>query len=270
MDALPPLAEFVHAERTRLLARLARDGLADITQLPYEKYLSTALWTRIKEWVRRRDQFRCRLCSFEYSPRRLDSLDVHHRRYDAATLAGLDDAHLISLCRGCHTRVEHHADGSRRHDPSAKEVEFARLMRLIERIRSEGLLVRTQRKRNRIELIYCGDPAFLELHVPHELLNAFIFDVQRTHKDTVRLPLPYSSQCLYRASGVRLLDRSTDRTWLTMRAQERTGTIQISRANPLPVEALLVDTFSRERSIPFFWRQVSAGAASVPSSLDRR
>jgi len=256
MDPLPSLAEFAHAERTKLLRRLDREGLADITRLPYEKYLNTALWTRIKEWVRRRDQLRCRLCSCEYAPRWLESLDVHHRRYDAATLAGLDDAQLISLCRGCHTRVEHYADGSRRHDPLAKEVELDRLMSLNGRVRSEGLLVRTERERNRIHLTYCGDPAFLELHVPHELLNAFIFDVERTHKETVRLPLPYSTENLYRASGVRLLDRQTDRTWLTLRAGEHSGTIQISRANPLPVEALLAETFSRKRTIPFFWRQV--------------
>lgn len=258
MDLLPPLVQYAQAERTRIHTRLAREGLPDITALPYEQYLNTALWTRIKAWVCQRDEYRCRLCSREYSPRSLDELDVHHRTYDRATLEGLEDTQLISLCRHCHRRVEYCSGGSRRWDLAEKEAELVRLMALIQRIRAEGLAVRTERSGNRIHLAYCGDPAFQEFHHLTEVLVAFIFDLQRRHKDKVRLPLPFGTDSLYQPSGVRLLERDTNRTLLTLRSTATEGSIQIAKANLLPVESLLAETFTQERRHPFYWKQVAS------------
>lgn len=258
MQSLPPLSEYVKSERTRLIARLARQGFGDVTALPYEQYLNTALWTRIKAWVRIRDAYSCRLCLHQSSPHSLEELDVHHRSYDQATLEGLEGAQLISLCRRCHHRVEWFADGSRRRDLREKEVELHRMMALRQRIRDEGLLVRTVRARNRIDLRYCGDPAFQEFHDLTEFLVAFILEVERRHKDQVRLPLPFSTARLSQPSGVRLLERGTTRAWLTVRSTDKGGSIHVAMSNPLPVDELLAHAFTRERKHPFYWRQVSA------------
>lgn len=116
------LADHVASDLAKLRLRLAKEGWADLTQLPYDRYLNTALWTKIKNWVRARDRHSGRLC--ETPAHRIEDLDVHHRAYDLATLEGIDDSKLISLCRRCHNRVEQFADGQRRTDLRAKEEEW--------------------------------------------------------------------------------------------------------------------------------------------------
>lgn len=67
--------------------------------LSYELYLQSDLWRSIRRRVLERDQQKCCLCDEK-------AKQVHHKRYDLATLKGNDLSQLFSLCRDCHRTIE--------------------------------------------------------------------------------------------------------------------------------------------------------------------
>lgn len=96
----------------KALARLTRDApnLPDPEVqpelCPYEDYLQTRLWARIRrKRVRQRDGDICQRCG---GPGRC----VHcHRPYDADVLRGNNDAMLATVCNGCHEVIERDDQG---------------------------------------------------------------------------------------------------------------------------------------------------------------
>ncbi len=52
----------------------------------------------LKEKIRKRDQYRCRVCEKSYTRK----LDIHHIDYDKDNLS---ENNLISLCRSCHRKT---------------------------------------------------------------------------------------------------------------------------------------------------------------------
>jgi len=69
-------------------------GFAD-----YSEYLSSALWLLIKSRVLSRDNGRCRICG-DFAR------TVHHMDYSLHVLRGNRDDKLLSVCDGCHQKVE--------------------------------------------------------------------------------------------------------------------------------------------------------------------
>lgn len=66
----------------------------------YHEYLQSNLWRGIRERAMKRAKRRCERCG---SMRRLQ---VHHRAYDRATLAGDNIDSLTVACRVCHASAE--------------------------------------------------------------------------------------------------------------------------------------------------------------------
>lgn len=74
-------------------------------------------WSSQKRLVRKRDNYKCRLCSYSESKHKLD---VHHRRpfrtfgyvpgVNDNYIQANDESNLILLCRTCHKRAEHHPE----------------------------------------------------------------------------------------------------------------------------------------------------------------
>jgi hypothetical protein len=65
----------------------------------YAEYLASPLWKRIANAARARANFRCARC-------RQRGWQVHHRRYDLATMTGKVPGDLIVLCDECHVKEE--------------------------------------------------------------------------------------------------------------------------------------------------------------------
>lgn len=100
-----------YAERDRLLRQMGFRS--------YQHYLGSSLWAEIRERVLRRDGRRCRICS-------VIATQVHHQRYDYATLRGKNPDNLMSLCHACHETVEFD-DHDRKRSPAAARKHANRL-----------------------------------------------------------------------------------------------------------------------------------------------
>tara|TARA_R100001530_G_scaffold93239_1_gene64717 strand:- start:2358 stop:3074 length:717 start_codon:yes stop_codon:yes gene_type:complete len=69
-----------------------------ISKLPY-----SFNWTdTLKESIRQRDNYCCRLCGVKSGSKFHDKLDVHHIDYDKENI---DPNYLISLCKSCHSKT---------------------------------------------------------------------------------------------------------------------------------------------------------------------
>lgn len=68
--------------------------LARLKSLPYEDYLKTDYWQRVRKEVLRYAKYRCQTCNAD-AP-----LDVHHRTYDSRGEETTGD--VVALCRDCH------------------------------------------------------------------------------------------------------------------------------------------------------------------------
>lgn len=65
----------------------------------YREYLASDLWAGIREQVRARCHYRCRMCKGR-------ATQVHHLSYTRPVLEGKDPQQLIALCGRCHKKVE--------------------------------------------------------------------------------------------------------------------------------------------------------------------
>jgi hypothetical protein len=91
------------------IKQLFRDRLRDLKKLgfpDYATYLQSPLWKSIRQKVFTRDQHWCRVCENKAE-------QVHHTRYDLATLRGIDLSQLFSVCRDCHKTIEFDGDVKR-------------------------------------------------------------------------------------------------------------------------------------------------------------
>jgi 5-methylcytosine-specific restriction endonuclease McrA len=71
--------------------------------MPYQNYLSSRHWRRVREAALIRAAHSCQLCNTQQA-----TLDVHHRTYERRGCELPKD--LIVLCRACHTKF--HRDAS--------------------------------------------------------------------------------------------------------------------------------------------------------------
>lgn len=75
-------------------AALLRNGFPS-----YKAYLKSDLWKSIRARVLERDSHTCFVCKGR-------AFQVHHRSYGDVTLRGDKIDKLISVCRGCHLKIE--------------------------------------------------------------------------------------------------------------------------------------------------------------------
>jgi cytochrome c553 len=79
----------------------------------YKQYLQSDLWKSIRRRVFHRDGSCCVLCQ-------KPAAQAHHRSYDYSTMSGNDITMIISLCCGCHHKIEFDKRNKKR---SSHEVE---------------------------------------------------------------------------------------------------------------------------------------------------
>jgi 5-methylcytosine-specific restriction endonuclease McrA len=88
----------------------------------YRAYLKSPLWRSIRKRVFALKGRTCSLC-----PCRANQ--VHHRRYDRATLSGALLTFLEPICDKCHTEIERTPTGRKRH-PAAVDRLFLKRRKL--------------------------------------------------------------------------------------------------------------------------------------------
>jgi hypothetical protein len=62
----------------------------------YKKYLSTPEWKGISDFVKSRDEYKCKLCNTQHD------LEVHHRSYQWIGKEKGHEVDLVTLCKRCH------------------------------------------------------------------------------------------------------------------------------------------------------------------------
>lgn len=62
----------------------------------YKKYLSTPKWKGISDFVKSRDEYKCKLCNTQHD------LEVHHRSYQWIGKEKGHEVDLVTLCKRCH------------------------------------------------------------------------------------------------------------------------------------------------------------------------
>lgn len=103
------------------MTRNRREILLELGFRTYRAYLKSKLWLRVRITVWKAKGRNCCLCGKRAS-------QVHHRRYDRATLLGLDITHLEPICRKCHRFIELTPRGRKRASRSVERL-FKRLIR---------------------------------------------------------------------------------------------------------------------------------------------
>jgi 5-methylcytosine-specific restriction endonuclease McrA len=106
----PRSASYEH--RGRVLQQLGFES--------YSSYLSSPLWATIRQRALEAERHLCRICQ-------RPATQVHHQRYDHATMAGQVLRHLIPLCAGCHVSSELDRRGEKRKMPEVVERVDARI-----------------------------------------------------------------------------------------------------------------------------------------------
>jgi 5-methylcytosine-specific restriction endonuclease McrA len=92
-----------------------------LDELTYAEYLHSPEWLALRERVRKRDGYRCRICNSA------EDLNVHHREYPRRWSED-NETHLTTTCWACHQR-HHHQDG-----------ELRALRHALVRVRAERLI----------------------------------------------------------------------------------------------------------------------------------
>lgn len=247
------LEDFIARELDAMARRLLREGYATLADLPYEKYLRSVLWTRITEWVLERDQNRCQICQGKPFTK-FNPLEVHHRSYDLATLEGRRPDQLVSLCNGCHKRIEFYSDERKRTALVEKNVELERLKQLHASIREQRLPVRIVKPKTTLkEFHYVGDPSYLEFYPVAMLGNHLLHRLYLKHRDVLRLPMGSSNEMIKNPSGARVLSKEKSAKWFTFLLRDQTVVLKVSRACVIDVDAWLPCALESEEQHPTYW-----------------
>lgn len=88
----------------------------------YAEYLASELWQSIRIRVFERDKCLCRVCG-------LRANQVHHMKYDRATIKGVTLKYLISICGSCHTKISLFSNDKKRSAEETK-IKLMELMRI--------------------------------------------------------------------------------------------------------------------------------------------
>ncbi len=228
------LLEHVTPALDKLNRRIQKEGLRDLSFLEYDRYLNTALWSKIKEWIYERDGLKCQICQ-KVKESRLTDMDVHHRSYDLEVLEGRRDDMLITLCRRCHHLVEYFRDGRKRSCLEEKDAELHRLKVIYSNIAQHGiqlnLSVETLRRRSRITIQYAGDNDCKIFYPLESFLFSFVLATKFKYRGQLRLPLPFGIDKFYQKSGARVYSTVTNKEAFRVHVENGNGVI-LSAINP--------------------------------------
>ena len=108
-DMLAELAEMAVQMKARDTAKV--NGTLDPYELyiyyPYDDYLNSPLWRKIRRRVFKRDGRLCCRCGGK-------AKIVHHRSYEPEVMRGNGDDQLVSVCDPCHELIHRNLDGTPR------------------------------------------------------------------------------------------------------------------------------------------------------------
>lgn len=245
------LDSYTRADLFKLQRRLARQGIPDVTVMPYESYLQSTLWKKIRNWVLRRDDFSCVICTRKKTRAPSGEFDVHHRNYDRATLEGRDEAQLVTFCRRCHEKIEHYQNGERRTSLKEKETEYQRLSVLHQRILKEGLPLRIQSSaRNGTAthaLTYLGPKSYSEFYTLDSLMFHFTMNFFITYHEKLKVPLPFGADKLRQPSGARIIDKATNKSVVRVNCSDGGAVVRVSRGCAFPVQRHLLKVIRKAK-----------------------
>jgi len=224
------LIDHVKPEYLRLLKKLTKNDMDSISSLPYEKYMSTALWKKIRLWILKRDSECCVVCKKEAS-------EVHHRDYKEQTLIGGTPDMLVSLCISCHDKIENDESGTKRKDLHEKDHRLSELSSIHSVIESTGMTVKISTNEahgvSNINITYIGALNCLEFYSLSNLAYSFCIHIMRNNRDKLKLPMPFGREKLSQKSGAKILSHNNKKPLATVWAS--TETILIKQYKNCPV-----------------------------------
>jgi hypothetical protein len=107
-------SQAIQHERNRVYGQIERKSLWDekkknqiennYFEFDYETYLKTEYWTKLRESVLRRDNFKCRICNNGDG-----ILQAHHRSYKWMWNPEKEINDLTTLCQECHKLFHEHS-----------------------------------------------------------------------------------------------------------------------------------------------------------------
>lgn len=230
----------------KLQQRLTKDGIPDLSQMNYEKYLRTVFWKEIKEWVTNRDNFRCVICKAEKS--RLCELEVHHRTYDLEVLEGRNSDMLVTLCPRCHKLIEFYADGRKRSCLYEKDEKYLELALVHANLASAGLPVKIDISRRKnsdlFEISYIGNSDFLIFYSLESLMFGFVFDFIYKNQSDVKVPLPFGQDKFYQKSGAKISSKVNGKEVISVKITDGVPTIKATKNSDYPLHDYLLSYIS--------------------------
>lgn len=187
-------------EPEKLKKRIKKDNIDDLSSMAYEKYLNTALWKKIKQWVFERDDNKCLVCG-RIRESKNDEFDVHHRSYELEVLEGKRDDLLVTLCRRCHKIIEYYPNKRKKSDIKEKDREYFRLKNIHEEIEGNGLALtlseNTLRGASNIVVEYTGKEEYKLFYSIESLLFFFVFKLSRQYRGELLTPRPLGASTLF-------------------------------------------------------------------------
>ncbi len=240
------LYQNVEPSLLKLKRRLAKEGIYDLSEMDYQKYLRSTFWKEIKEWVLKRDSNKCVICDRKKS--KFCDLEVHHRSYELEVLEGRNDDALVSLCPRCHELIEFYTDKRKRTCLDKKEDKYLELRQIHAEIKSKGLPLKIiQNNRNgseSFELLYVGDNSFSMFYSLESLLLGFVLNIRHRHRDETKIPLPFGRDKFYQKSGAKISNKENGKELLNVKIIDGTPIIKASRSCTYPLYEYLLSYIS--------------------------
>lgn len=242
------LYQKVEPSLLKLKRRLAKEGIHDLANMDYEKYLRTVFWKEIKEWILDRDNNKCTICGTVKS--RFCDLEVHHRSYDLEVLEGRNDEMLVSLCPRCHKLIEFYSDGRKRFSLPEKEEQYLELGRIHAEVKNNGLPIKI-RKHNikgseSFELSYVGDSNYTLFYSIESLMHGFVLDVHYRHRVETKIPLPFGRDKLYQKSGANISNKINGKRLFSVKITNDESVVKVSRNCTYPLYEYLSSYISEK------------------------
>ncbi len=234
---MQPLSELISDKRKTLARRLERECLGSISDLPYEKYLRTALWQTIRDWVLDRDGGVCTICEGNAN-------EVHHHDYNEPTMWGETSDGLTALCARCHQLIEFNELNQKRNSILDKKQVYDDLKNLYTQLKSEKLQC-TIKKTSRLDsttihIQYSGNEGFLKfVNLAFEAYIGTIPHEFEFHK-VAKCPMPLSAAKLEQKSGLKIRCRETDKVIAIIKASKISITLKTYTGHSIPFESNLL------------------------------
>lgn len=232
------LQDLLSEKRSNLKRRLEREGLESITHLPYEKYLRSALWLAIREWIIERDKGACTICEGA-------AVEIHHHDYDESTMWGEQSDSLTALCAHCHQLVEFDDQGQKRDCLVEKRQIYDDLRSLYIQLKSEKFQCSIKKKILRastsIHIQYEGKREFLKFVNLTEAAYSFCITSRKDkeYREAVKYPMPFGHSRLEQKSGLTIKDRETNKALARIQTTASSITLSIRKDHSIPFEERL-------------------------------